>query len=534
MILGRNSLDPHTGELRSPDGLPVVMKRQARELLRVLAAAEGRTVPKDHLMDMIWPDVTVSEDSLYQAVAEARRALGAEGSKVLRTVPREGYKLSSITERPARARHRTVAAILIGAAALVGGSVLAMRTTPAVDHRHPVIAILPFEAMAGQDDLQRLGRGLSAEIAAALAQSEWLDVIAPEASETLAGEAPLAAAAKLGARFLLDGSLAADEDTLRVSARLTDAVTGKLLWSERWSRSSEGFLELEEEILDRVAGSLGGGLTGVIAQAELDIARAAQPSSLDAYGHFLLGLEAKHHWNSEGFALAVRHFRRAIELDPDYAKAWSFLSLNLSFQALEAASQDDRNRLWDEANSAAERAFVLDPDDPEVLWRVARERAARGDLVNGERTLRRSVALAPGNADVLMVAAWTSHYTGLRGADALAWARRAHELTPIRPAKYTISLGLAAFSARDYALSAETLQHAPPSVEVLTHLAAAEALLGNMSSAREIARRLRETYPGFVVDDLFGPVGLDGFPSLDDLMRGAVLAGLPLSRSSQT
>src|SRR5690606_6369677 len=134
-----------------------------------------------------------------------------------------------------------------------------------------------------------------------------------------------------------------------------------------------------------------------------------------AYDHFLLGLEAKHHWNREGFRLAETYFKQAIALDPEYAKAWSFLSLNLSFLALEAASQEERQRLWQEARDAAERAYALDPDDPEVLWRVARERGAQGDFENAARMLRRAVELAPGNADVLMVAAWTSHYAGVRG-----------------------------------------------------------------------------------------------------------------------
>lgn len=532
MKLGQNSFNPRTGELISKDGTPVPTKRQARELLRVLARAEGRTVTKDRLMEAIWPDVTVSEDSLYQAVAEARRRLGADGAKILRTVPREGYRLVLPAERPVALGHWKITAAIICVAALIAVSIFARRLPRPVEVRHPVVAVLPFEALVGQGNLQRLGLGLSAEIAAALARNDWLDVIAPESSDTLAGEAPLAAAETLGARFILDGSLAADTYMLRVSARLTDADTRQVLWSERWSRPPEDFLDLEVEILDRIVGTLGGALTGVISRAELDGARNRQPNSLDAYGHFLLGLEAKHHWNSEGFASAVGHFRQAIELDPDYAKAWSFLSLNLSFQALEATSNEDRLRLWGEAKSAAERAFALDPDDPEVLWRVARERAAHGDLASAEKTLRRSVVLAPGNADVLMVAAWTSHYAGIRGEDPLVWARKAQELTPIRPAKYTISLGLAAFSARDYKLSAETLRNAPPSVEVLAHLAAAEALLGNVSAAREVSRQLREIYPSFVMDDLFGPAGLDGFPSLDDLRQGAILAGLPIRRNT--
>lgn len=532
MDLGDHRFDPESGDLFTGGGDAVPLKRQARVLMQELAAAKGRVVSKDHLMTAIWPDVTVSEDSLYQAVAEARRALGVNGIGIIRSVPRQGYLLDATSAAAAGKSSRwplitscTAFAVMICALAF-----WTQQSSPPVERRHPVIAVLPFEALTGDKTWQRRGAGLSAEIATELARNGWLDVVAPEATESLVGSTLLPAAETLGARFLLGGTLAAEEDVLRVSARMMDAETGKLIWSDRWNRDETGFLDLEADVLDRIAGPLGGALTGEIARAELVSSKARQPGSLDAYDHFLLGIEAKHHWNREGFTAATTHFRRAIALDPDYAKAWSFLSLNLSFLALEAASQQERVRLWQEARDAAERAYALDPDDPEVLWRVARERGAIGDLENAGRMLRRSVELAPGNADVLMVAAWTSHYAGVRGDEPLNWARRAHELTPIRPAKYTISFGLAAFSAKDYRLCVDTLRNAPVSAEVLTHLAAAEALLGNVPEARELARQLQALRPEFVVDDMFGPVGLAGFADMDDLRLGAGLAGLPISR----
>lgn len=533
MDLGEHKFDPESGDLITRDGRPVTLKRQARALIHALVTAEGRIVSKDQLMDDVWPDVTVSEDSLYQAVAEARRALGAKGGEIIRSVPRQGYFLDATGAAQKQPSRWPLMPGLVLAVALGALVVWSQRQAPGGDIRHPVIAVLPFEALAGDETWQRRGAGLSAEIATELARNDWLDVVAPEATETLAGSTLLAAAESLGARFLLSGTLAAEDGVLRVSARMMDAETGKLIWSDRWKRDETGFLDLEADVLDRIAGPLGGALTGAIAQAELASSQARRPGSLDAYDHFLVGLEAKHHWNREGFTRATTHFKEAIALDPEYAKAWSFLSLNLSFLALEADSQEDRQTLWQEARDTAERAYALDPDDPEVLWRVARERGAQGDLENARRMLRRSVALAPGNADVLMVAAWTSHYAGVRGDEPLTWARRAHELTPIRPAKYTISLGLAAFSSKDYQLCVETLRNAPRSPEVLTHLAAAEALLGNVSKAREVARLLREARRDFVIDDMFGPVGLDGFGDLEDLRKGAALAGVPVSRAGR-
>lgn len=532
MKIGEYVFDLKSGILSASDGRTIFLKRNAEKILIALATADGNVVSKDDLLGVVWPDVTVSEDSLYQAIAEARRALGPKGSEIIKTVPRQGYQLKSApTNAPIISSSWRIIAALLVVLAVVITAYRAQNNSNLTDTRHPTIAVLPFEPITAGDNWKRRGHGLAMEVAVELARNDWLNVIAPEASESLSGSPFLQAAKELGARLLLGGTLAAENGTLRISARMIDATDGKLVWSDRWTSPEAGFLELETEILDRIAGPLSGALTGVIAREELKRAKDRSPRSLDAYDHFLLGLEAKHHWNREGFTRAVEHFQRAIKLDPDYAKAWSFLSLNLSFLALEAESHREREDLWRMAKDASERAYALDPDDPEVLWRLARERGASGDFGSAEKMLRRSVELASGNADVLMVAAWTSHYAGLRGAESLAWARRAHELTPIRPAKYTISLGIAAFTARNYELCVTTLRNAPPSPEVLAHLAAAEALLGNVTEAQGVAKQLREARPKFALDDLFGSVGLGGFENLDDLRRGATLAGVPISRT---
>ncbi|WP_417244484.1 winged helix-turn-helix domain-containing protein, partial [Celeribacter sp.] len=385
MELGDHRFDPESGDLFTAGGEAVPLKRQARALMQALAAAEGRVVSKDQLMDVVWPDVTVSEDSLYQAVAEARRALGANGSEIIRSVPRQGYLLTATGAGGRKIGRWSTMAGLVLFAAVSAVIISSIWEVPSGEARHPVIAVLPFEAQTGDETWRRRGAGLSAELATELARNDWLDVVAPEAAEMLVGSTLQRAADSLGARFLLAGTLAAEDGALRVSARLMDAETGKLIWSDRWSRDETGFLELEADVLDRISGPLAGALTGAIARAELASSRARQPHSLDAYDHFLLGLEAKHHWNREGFALATRHFNHAIALDPDFAKAWSFLSLNLSFLALEAASQGERQALWQKARDAAERAYLLAADDPDEVWPVWRGRAGHGGVEKGPR-----------------------------------------------------------------------------------------------------------------------------------------------------
>src|SRR6187401_525188 len=75
------------------DGADVALRRKAFELLVCLARQAGRVVSKTDLIDTVWPDVIVTEDSLTQAVREIRKALGDAGTATIRTVAGRGYFL---------------------------------------------------------------------------------------------------------------------------------------------------------------------------------------------------------------------------------------------------------------------------------------------------------------------------------------------------------------------------------------------------------------------------------------------------------
>src|SRR5262245_56232485 len=71
------------------------LRRKSFEVLRYLAEHAGRVIPKEELMNSIWPDVTVSDESLTQCISEVRRALGGEGRRIIKTLPRRGYLMDA-------------------------------------------------------------------------------------------------------------------------------------------------------------------------------------------------------------------------------------------------------------------------------------------------------------------------------------------------------------------------------------------------------------------------------------------------------
>ena len=103
--LGQLVLDLRRHALRRQDGAPVEVRPQSLELLCYLAAREGKVVSKSELIEQLWPAIVVTEDSLVQAVSDARRAIADERHDIIQTVPRRGYRLVPASPMETEDRH---------------------------------------------------------------------------------------------------------------------------------------------------------------------------------------------------------------------------------------------------------------------------------------------------------------------------------------------------------------------------------------------------------------------------------------------
>ncbi|MBS0122884.1 winged helix-turn-helix domain-containing protein [Aestuariicoccus sp. KMU-90] len=503
------------------------LRPNAAALLDYLRGHEGEVVGKDVLMDALWPATTVTENSLYQAVSELRRALKDHPEFALQTVPRRGYRLvrrgetrananAALRRRPVRLALAALCAVIVLMAAAAW-----LWPRPAAVSTPPSIAILPFDAP--DDDLKwvRLGAGLSAEIAGVLARNSWLHVAAPVSAEAARHLPSDDVAGHLGVRFVLDGRLQVEGDTLRVTATLRDESTARVLWSERWQRPVSQLFDVQDEIVDAIDAQFSSIYSGTLAEYGKAQARRRPTSDLDAFENFLLGSDEKHRFTAQAYENALVYLRRAVALDPDYAQAWITLALVLGFQA-DISSPEAAAGLRGQQLATALKAYALDPDDPSVNWGMALAvTMARGDRARGERHLRRALDLAPNDADVLLIAGWIAPTVGIFGPEPLAWADRAAVLNPSAPAWHAIGHGVAAFASGDFDRSLEILAQAPESVETLLCRALALVQLGRMDQARRARDALMTLAPDFALESLHGaiPPGSDTMLALTEPAR---------------
>ena len=127
---------------------------------------------------------------------------------------------------------------------------------------------------------------------------------------------------ELQVRYVLEGSVRKAGARVRITAQLIDAATGHHIWAERFDRDLADIFEVQDEVTSRIVATLAGRL----AASERRRARSGQTENLEAYDCVLRGRELWERFTPEANREARRLYEEAIELDPDYARAYASLA----------------------------------------------------------------------------------------------------------------------------------------------------------------------------------------------------------------
>jgi TolB-like protein/Tfp pilus assembly protein PilF len=329
------------------------------------------------------------------------------------------------------------------------------------------IAVLPFVNMSGDKEQEYFSDGLSEELLNALSRINELQVAARTSSFYFKGkDVDLGTVARrLNVATVLEGSVRKSAHTVRITAQLSNAVTGFHLWSQTYDRDLSDVLALQTEIANAVTSALKITLLGGAA-AKVELGATRNPLAFDAY---LRGLRLERIATTAPEAqLPFDAYTEAIRLDPDYALAFAARSLARSSYLIEwgqlrstfrASWLGDRQDLPEKARVDAERAIALAPA-------LAEGHAALAALLDSTATdftrageeSERAMALAPGNATVLYVYSQHAAYMG-RAEAAIAAAQRAVALDPLNLLSHR-ALGDALWFGRRYDESIAAYQEA--------------------------------------------------------------------------
>ena len=205
---GNVALDIGRGSFRNNDGAEIALRPKSLDLLLALARNPGRVMSRDELFDAVWPDVTVTEDSIAQCVREVRRAIGDPEGRILRTVIKRGYCLDvEVQSAVSTARRSRSSAV------------------PTVQGR-PSLVVLPFQSIPEDPNADWFADGIVEEITTALSRFRSLFVIARNSAFTFKGESVDVrdVGRRLGVRYVLEGSVRHAGEL--VTGQFVEAETG--------------------------------------------------------------------------------------------------------------------------------------------------------------------------------------------------------------------------------------------------------------------------------------------------------------------
>lgn len=256
----------------------------------------------------------------------------------------------------------------------------------------PSIAVLPFENLSGDPEQQFLALGFSEDILTSLSKLSGMFVISGSTTSKFAGNEYSAGrvAENLGVRFVLKGNLQRDDDRIRVSAQLIDAIDGRFIWSERYDGEMTDLFAVKDEITLKIIANVGAKLE----LGDSDKLRSRETNNLDAWLLQREGWRAIQKLNAQDNAVGRGLLERAVELDPAFVTAYANLATSYRFD-YQMRWVEDREAANEKAYEFHRAALAIDPDHGLATAAFASWYLVNGDLRRAVETASRAVTLEP-------------------------------------------------------------------------------------------------------------------------------------------
>ncbi len=254
----------------------------------------------------------------------------------------------------------------------------------------PSIAVLPFLDLSPAKDQQYFCEGVAEEILNALTRIRDLHVVARSSSFQLSSQAGdvRAIGRKLGAKAILEGSVRKSGRRLRVTAQLVKVADGYHIWSKEFDEDLEDVFAIQDEI----AASIAEALLETIGEREREAIRAVPRTDVNAYDYYLRGRQFFKRFHKVDIEHARQMFWQALDIDPNFALAWSGYADCHSFLMMYVDPDPVHAQ---QADRASRRALELGPE-------LAEAHASRGlaclvgrDFKNAEASFREALQLNP-------------------------------------------------------------------------------------------------------------------------------------------
>lgn len=295
----------------------------------------------------------------------------------------------------------------------------------------PSIAVLPFVNMSDDKSSTYFSDGLADTVLHMLSQVRGVRVAARTSSFQFRDQSmdigEIGEQLNVGA--ILEGSVQRAGDKIRITAQLIDVENGFHLWSGNFDRDLNDVFAIQDEIANEVVAALKISLLGEVA-GSMD---RDQTDNLEAYTEYLLGISDLDEGTSKALSSAMVHLRKAVELDPTYARGWS--TLGRAYLLLEDFGSIGKAEGTESARNAAARALELAPESSEALAVLGMAELLDNNFDEAGQILERAVENGPNDVVALI---YYANFLGSEGKpdEKIEVLRKAIRLDPLSEQAY--------------------------------------------------------------------------------------------------
>lgn len=522
----------------------VHLEPKTMEVLVYLASRPGEVITREELERDVWRGALVGYDAITNTVIKLRKALGDDARQphFISTIPKKGYQLIA-TPGESTGAAQTVSESLpgvstrsanirlfgFGAIAVLAIVGLAWALLPVDKGRQelPTIAVLPFENLNVDPKQDFLADGITEDIITDLSKLSSIQVIASNSSSAFKGkDTPIKEIGdELNVTYVVKGTVRRLDDDFRVNVQLVNAKTGFNAWAGRYDRKVKEVFAIQDDVTRNIVRILSIQTTQ---QEETRLARKAT-SNLEAYDYFQEGMRHYRAITREGNELARQSYRKAIELDPNYGRAYGAISVTLATD-YRWGWTDNPSETLEHALELATRAVQLDPASPQTHWALGFVRLARREYSDARTAAEKSIEVAPNYADGYGLLGIISANQN-EPNQAIKYTRRGMELNPYYTWEYLYTLGMSYHMLEDYDKAIEVLEEAQARngnvVQVKLYLAACYVRVNRLDDAEWMVEQLQVITPSTLLSTLDKTLSLSNSAARRTLLADLKRAGLP-------
>jgi TolB-like protein/Flp pilus assembly protein TadD len=311
--------------------------------------------------------------------------------------------------------------------------------------KKPSIAVLPFDNLSDDPEQEYFSDGMTDELIGDLAKIDGLFVISRNSTFTYKGKAVKIqqVAQELNVRYVLEGSVQRSGNKVRIRAQLIDGKTDHHIWSDSYDGVMDDIFELQDEITGKIVAELAVKLT----EDEKTGVTIKSTDNLHAYEEYLKGLTQSRRWTPNSFSMAIHHFERAIEIDPNYSDAYAMLGYTYNYATMfggaEYIKAIGKNRFLIRVLARHYLERGLENPNFRAYSGLALMDLMMRRFETAKVNAKKAVLLAPNDADALRDMGQVLLMSG--DPEAMKYFRKSAEADPLNP----VSAGIAFLMAKN-------------------------------------------------------------------------------------